>query len=328
MRVVLFHDEVSPTATPDEADVLVQMDAIGAALAELGHESVRVPCTLNLAAAAGAIRAARPQLVFNLVESVGGQGRLAHFGASLLETLGLALTGCPATAIFTTSGKPLTKQLLEGAGIDTPRWYGLEDLRAGCPVGPGRYILKSSWEHASRGLDDDSIVDVRSAHQLAAALCSRLPVLAGDGFAEQFIDGREFNLSVLCGEVLPPAEIVFEGFAADKPRIVGYSAKWDESSDEYTHTPRRFEFPNSDQRLLQSLCTISLACWRRFGLRGYARVDFRVDDAGRPWVLEVNSNPCLSPDAGFAAAVTQAGMTYTAAIQRIIDDATAHASTV
>jgi D-alanine-D-alanine ligase len=321
MRVVLFHDEVRPGAPADERDVLVQMDAIAAALAELGHESCRIPCTLNLEVAAKSLRVAKPDVVFNLVESIDGQGRLIHLGPSLLECLHLPFTGCSSAAMVATTCKPLSKLVLHGAHIDTPDWHALDSLSSNTPIVPGKYILKSSWEHASRGLDDASIVDITTPEQLAAALKARLPMLAGDGFAEAYIDGREFNLSILAGEVLPPAEIVFEGFDLGKPRIVGYAAKWDAVSTEYTGTPRRFDFPPGDRTLLEDLRSVALKCWRRFDLRGYARVDFRVDNAGRSWVLEVNANPCLSPDAGFAAAVAQAGLDYREAIRRIVEDA-------
>jgi D-alanine-D-alanine ligase len=121
--------------------------------------------------------------------------------------------------------------------------------------------------------------------------------------------------------VLPPAEIDFSAFAPGKPRIVGYRAKWAEDSDEYRQTPRRFDFPASDRTLLDRLSDLARACWNEFDLRGYARVDFRVDREGRPWILEINANPCLSPDAGFAAALQQAGIEYSAAIARIVGDA-------
>ena len=126
-------------------------------------------------------------------------------------------------------------------------------------------------------------------------------------YAEQYIDGREFNLSVLASpqgpQVLPPAEIDFSGFPPGKPRLVGYRAKWEEGSFEFQHTPRRFDFPAEDGPLLDRLRDLALGSWRVFGLRGYGRVDFRVDEAGHPWVLETNTNPCLSPDAGFYAAL-------------------------
>jgi D-alanine-D-alanine ligase len=71
---------------------------------------------------------------------------------------------------------------------------------------------------------------------------------------------------------------------------------------------------------------LAAATWRAFGLRGYARVDFRVDGDGTPWIIDVNTNPCISPDAGFAAAVRQAGLPYARAIGRILNAATARTS--
>jgi ribosomal protein S18 acetylase RimI-like enzyme len=144
-------------------------------------------------------------------------------------------------------------------------------------------------------------------------------------FAEEFIDGREFNLSLLAGpngpQVLPPAEIDFSAFPDGKPKIVNYAAKWDEKTFEFQNTPRRFDFPASDQPLLAKLNGLAVRCWEVFGLRGYVRVDFRVDVNGHPWILEINTNPCLSPDAGYAAALRQARISTEQAIQRILDDA-------
>ncbi|MBU1233993.1 MAG: D-alanine--D-alanine ligase, partial [Proteobacteria bacterium] len=121
-------------------------------------------------------------------------------------------------------------------------------------------------------------------------------------------------------EVLPVAEILFDDFSSRMPRIVDYSAKWDETSFAYRHTPRCFDFKEEDSLLLEKLVEISKQCWHLFKLNGYARVDFRVDHDGRPWILEVNSNPCLSPDAGFAAALERAGLSFTEAVRRILED--------
>jgi D-alanine-D-alanine ligase len=119
------------------------------------------------------------------------------------------------------------------------------------------------------------------------------------------------------------AEIDFSAFPPGKPRIVGYEAKWREGSFEYDNTPRQFDFANVDRSLLSELGGLAVACWDLFGLRGYGRVDFRVDAEGRPWILEVNANPCLSPDAGYAAALARASIPFERAIQRILDDAVA-----
>jgi len=139
-------------------------------------------------------------------------------------------------------------------------------------------------------------------------------------FAEGYVEGREFNLSLLAGEVLPPAEIRFEGFPAGQPKMVDYRAKWDEESAEYRHTVRSFAFSPADAPLLEELAAIARRCWQAFGLRGYARVDFRVDPRGHPWVLEVNTNPCISPDGGFVAAASRAGLDLPALVGRILAD--------
>jgi len=121
--------------------------------------------------------------------------------------------------------------------------------------------------------------------------------------------------------MLPPAEMRFIDYPPGKWKVVGYRAKWDESSFESLHTQRSFEFPKSERPLLQNLMDIARRCWHLFGLRGYARVDFRVDERNQPWVLEINANPCLSPDAGFVAAASQSGLSYRQVVERIVQDA-------
>ena len=143
-------------------------------------------------------------------------------------------------------------------------------------------------------------------------------------FFEEYIGGREFNISILGGlsgpEVLPIPEIIFENYPAGKPKIIGYSAKWDESSFEYHNTNRVFGLEKTEPKLAVSLKQICLKSWNLFGLKGYVRVDLRVDENGKPWILEINSNPCLSADAGFYAASLEAGYEFTLVIKRIIED--------
>ena len=172
-------------------------------------------------------------------------------------------------------------------------------------------------------MDDASVVGPASPDEIAELVRKRTAMTGKPFFAERFIEGREFNLSLLgdTPEVLPPAEIDFSAFPADKPRIVGFGAKWTEASFEFQNTPRRFDFPPADAPLIRWLTDLAIECWRLFGLRGYARVDFRVDAAGQPWILEINTNPCIAPTSGFAAAVEQAGLSYDDGIQRIVEAA-------
>ena len=330
MRIAVVHNEVGAGDAPDARDVLTQVETVSAALASQGHEVIRLECTLDLEDIQRKLTAAAPQLVFNLVESLGGYGSLIHLFPALLEALPLPYTGSSAEVVRLTSNKTAAKDKMQEAGLPTPAWYGpypgagaqgLGDF----PCHDRTWIIKSLWEHASIGLDMNSLVQTGSASVLMAELKKRASLLGGSWFAEEFIEGREFNLSLLAGDsgpvVMPPAEICFQGFGPEKPRIVDYQAKWAEDSFEYQNTPRCFEFDADDAALLSELRKLALRCWDVFGLGGYARVDFRVDSNNRPWILEINANPCISPDAGFAAALSMAGVSFTDAVQAIVTDA-------
>jgi D-alanine-D-alanine ligase len=325
MRIAVLHNALGDRPSQDEQDNLVQLEAVSSALAQLGHEPVALSCSLDLGGVAQKLTEAAPELVFNLVESIDGAGRLIHLAPALLERLGLPLTGAGLDAIFLTSNKLQAKSIMARRGVPVPAWVTADDLRAGFPYPSGRLIVKSVWEHASIGLDSASLIEPRNADELLQELEDRRVELGGSCFAEVYIDGREFNMSVLQGprsfEVLPPAEMRFEGFPPDMPRMVGYRAKWDEGSFEYAHTARTFEVAHADEALLGALKALSLRCCSIFGLKGFARVDFRVDQAGQPFVLEVNANPCVSPDAGFPAAAAQAGLSYLEMIEAIVEAA-------
>ena len=311
-RAVILHDVHAAHGPPDQSDTLVEAQAIGSALYELGFDSEIVPTGLDLASLERTLAKLAPTVVVNLIESLEGRGRLLHLVPALLESMGLPFTGCSATALALSSDKPLAKRLLASAGVSTPAAFS-HAARG------GRWIVKSVWEHASLGLDDGAIVPAESAAQ---TIERRRVELGGDWFAEEFVPGRELNVALLAERAgprtLPVAEIRFDTFPAGKPRIVGYAAKWDLDSFEYQNTLRSFAV---EPELAEKLRRVALECWAVFRLDGYARVDFRVDERGSPWVLEVNANPCLSPDAGFAAALAEAGIGYEAALSKLIDDA-------
>jgi D-alanine-D-alanine ligase len=304
--------------------VLQEASAVAASLRELGWEPAELDLTPDLERAARELADAAPAIVFNLVESVEGRGRYIVLAQALLETLGIPFTGAGLEAMIHSTSKPAAKRLLGLGGVRAPAWMPAEAALTTPPRFPPTWIVKNAWEHASIGLDDESVV--ADAAALRRAIGRRA---ASEGlenlFIEEFVDGREFNLSVLGRRgaepnVLPPAEIRFVDFPAGKPRMVGYKAKWDERSPEFGRTPRSFEFPPGDATLLADLTAISQRCWSLFGLRGHARVDFRVDAGGVPWVLEVNANPCISPDAGFAAAAARAGLSMRDTVARIVAD--------
>jgi D-alanine-D-alanine ligase len=307
----------------DEQDVLVQLAAIRDALHQLGQATMEFPMQADCVAAAQWLKATCPDVVFNLVESLDGDARLIDRAPALFEQMGIAFTGCSADAIRVTSHKLLCKERLLRSDIATPAWFTDAEMLA-TQTGPRQWIVKPIDEDASVGIDDDSVCHsaITAASRLHACLAR------GRGwFAEEFIDGREVNISLLARphgvEVLPPAEILFQDFPSGKPHIVGYAAKWRSDSFEYHHTPRDFARIRGDSALTGALMDTASTCWDLFDLSGFARVDCRVDADGRIWVLEVNANPCLSPDAGFAAAATAAGYTFADTIGRILASAIA-----
>ncbi|MEW5735182.1 MAG: D-alanine--D-alanine ligase, partial [Thermodesulfobacteriota bacterium] len=281
--------------------------------------------TLDMEAVSRRLSDLSPDLVFNIVESVNGRGSLIHLAPALLESLGLRFTGAGSAAMFATSNKIVAKSVLASAGIPTPAWLTVSGFRAGDSAPRGRVIVKAVWEHASIGLSDKSILTVSGPGELGQEIALRQREGGREMFAEEFVEGREFNLSVLSDgtgtRVLPCAEIDFSAFPEGMPRIVDYAAKWEEGAFSYHNTPRSFSFRDSDAGLLQSLEVLALRCFSLFGLSGYARVDFRVDRQGNPFVLEVNANPCIAPDAGFPAAAAQAGLTMDGLVAAIAADA-------
>lgn len=330
-----MHNAVKDNSLPDEQDVLTQVEAVSGAIEQLGYIPQSVPCNLDLEVLKQNLLALKPAAGFNLVESLDGHGRLIHVVPGLLEALSIPYAGCPAEAIYATSHKVMAKERMRAAGLPTADWinpvpqdipwHGASDMQGQPEINNPKlselWIIKSLWEHASLGLEQENLAK-GTVQDIAGLLVDRARDLGGACFAEQFIHGREFNLSLLGTDtgvrVLPPAEILFTGFNSDKPKMVGYRAKWIPESSEYHNTPRSFDFTAGDATLLTTLEELARRCWYCFGLRGYARVDFRVDENGNPFILEVNANPCISPDAGFAAALDRAGISYAEAVNQIL----------
>jgi D-alanine-D-alanine ligase len=317
-KILVIHNKVGIGAGADETDVLDQAELVKNACLELGYTVELTDMDLDLAGAMRKIIAIRPDILFNLVETLDNRGEFAFVAASLFNSLRLPCSGSPMIPLLLASNKILTKQELTRAGLPTPPWYQVTN--AGSLDPEKRYILKPVWEEGSLGLDESNVFrgnDQEFINELAKYPSTHF-------FIEEYIEGREFNISLLAGdngpEVLPLAEMEFKGYPDGKPRIMGYTSKWDETSFEYTHTCRTFRIPDSDSDLQDSLRQLSRQCWQVFGLRGYVRVDFRVSEDHIPYIIDINANPCLSESGGFMAASHQAGYSATEVIRRILRD--------
>lgn len=321
---VVLESTVEENCPQVEVDELRESsEEIAQALRDLGYRTNIVPLTLDLETARRRLLADPPAIVFNLVDSIEGKGDLVPIAPMLLEHMNMPFTGAGSIAMTTSCHKIISKQMLHGAGLPVPDWLTEAEIESSSGAISEPYILKSITEHASFGIFADSIVS--DMETLRARWRQRKSLHKREWFAERYIDGREFNISVLgTGEgprVLPCAEIIFTGeFPKNAPRIVDYTAKWLYDSAECKGTVRRFDFSKSDNALLAELENISLRCWEVFGLFGYARVDFRIDGSGKPWILEVNSNPFLTANEGFGAAAARTGMDFPCIVGKILED--------
>jgi D-alanine-D-alanine ligase len=320
-HVLILHPDIAPDAPPEDLDTLVQVEAIEAALAARPFVVTKAAFTRDPDALADVVRNSGADVVFNLVESVDGSGRESAIVPAMLDALGVPYTGAGGIELAATCDKPLTKRMLRDAGLPTPDWTEPPDWEHLDDV--TRYIVKSAIEDASVGLDDESVV--AGAHKVRARAEDCEKRHGGRWFAEAYVHGREFNVAVLQqgdgAQILPLAEMTFQEWQPGRVRIVGYRAKWDDASFESTRTIRAFGLEDSEPALAAELRDLARRTWNLLGINGYARIDFRVDEKGRPTILEINPNPCLSPDAGFAAAAERAGLAYDDLMAQIVETA-------
>ncbi|MEX1311607.1 MAG: hypothetical protein AB1Z65_14370, partial [Candidatus Sulfomarinibacteraceae bacterium] len=286
------------------------LDALGAAYRVLAVAGTEVE--------AGPLGGA--QTVVNLVESPPGLPGFQCDAAAAFERLGLNVTGSSAAVIRATTDKEATRRALSRHGVTVARGGLLDPDRPEIlDRVPPPWILKPVLEDASLGLDDRAVTsDPTHAAAHARDLRRRF---GQEVLVEHLLPGREFNMSILEGdagpEILPAAEMTFVDFPADRPRILGWEAKWDQDSPVYRNTVRVF-LDGAESALRLELEDVARRAWAVCGLTGYGRVDIRLDEDGAPCVLEVNANPCISPDAGFTAATAAAGIEPTDVVRRIL----------
>lgn len=316
-RCCIIYNEPRPGALPDELDVLDQVEHIEKHLIELGISVYRKGFSDRFMDEIQVLISEKPDFVFNLVESINNSGELIYFVPALLNLHKIPYSGNSFESIFLTTSKTLASKMMKTAGVGNPGSYLPSQHKL---LIPGRkYIIKPIWEDGSLGITADSVFVCKPGYE---------EILKGKDdahwFIEDFIDGREFNMSVLAGkdgpEVMPPAEIVFVNYGDVRPRIVEFKAKWEEDCFEYDNTVREFPGEALGAELEKNLREAAIKCWHLFELKGYARVDARIDSDNNVYVIEINGNPCISPNGGFVAATRQGGYPFTTVLQRIIDD--------
>jgi D-alanine-D-alanine ligase len=316
MNCCILYNEPREGASADELDIIEQVEYVETHLHQMDVKTYRKGITNSFMAEIEELAGEKPGFIFNLVESINNKGELLYFVPAVLNMYNLPYTGNPLEAMFITTSKALTNKFLVEAGLSTPGAYLPSQWDR---MTPGKkYIIKPVWEDGSMGITAESVFTFTPAYS------EKLKTYRDSHWIiQEYIEGREFNISVMMGrkgpEVLPPAEMTFINYG-ERPRIVDFRAKWEEGSFEFENTVRKFPGKELDKVLEKKLFDLALRCWHVFGLKGYARVDMRIDSDNNPYVIEVNANPCISPNGGFVAATHEAGYRFTDVLQWIIDD--------
>ena len=316
---LILYNKISANPCEDELDVLDQVKLVSGALAKLNFTVREYQISLNLEVALREIRKINPAIIFNLAESLDNKGEFVYIPAAILMHLSIPFTGNPLIPIFFAANKVLAKEQLTKIGIGTPAWFTLDRLQN--LRKDRKYILKPTWEEGSQGLDESSVFNGSDRKFISRISKKNRHYF----FVEEFIEGREFNVSIIGTKkgplVLPIAEMTFNDYPEGKPKIMGYTAKWKEDSFEYSHTRRTFRMPASDKDIRREIENICIKCWNSFGFRGYVRIDFRMPADRHPMVIDLNLNPCISESGGFVAASKKAGYKFVDVIRMIVDEA-------
>jgi D-alanine-D-alanine ligase len=261
-------------------------------------------------------------LVFNLCESMEGDSRNEPTFAGLLDLFGIAYTGADLLGLASCLHKQRTKDILLARAITTPPYRYIESVEAlGDPALDALdypWFLKLAHEDASVGITEANLV--RSPAELRVRTREMIEEFQQPVLAERYVEGREINVTLIGNgfdvEMLPLHEIDFSAMPKDRPRIVSYAAKWDETHVDYVGT-KPVPLRDASPKLVAAVEAVARAAYHALGLRDYGRVDLRVDPQGTPWVIDVNPNCDISPDAGVARSAKVAGMSYVQLIEMI-----------
>ncbi len=320
-----YDDELKETSGTDESAVEQAAAAVADAVARAGYASELYGVHGDdLDSHFSMLRDTRPDLVFNLVESMRGTTRNEPLFPAVLEMLEIPFTGPGPLSLRLCLHKDRGRDVLTGAGVSIPGGMIVRDTRdfdsAACRALEFPSFVKLSREDASIGIEAANVVDDRAALiDRSTALLQKYnqPVVV-----ERFIEGREVNVTILGNSLdtraLPLHEIDFGKMPAGSPHIVSYAAKWDEEHPDYAGTlPVPLE--GISESLAAAIEKTAIDAFGALELCDFGRVDLRIDANENVFVIDVNPNCDLSPDAGVARAALSAGLEYHQLIGRICE---------
>ncbi len=315
---LLAPDDLEGLSDQQVHDVKSEYDVVTTLRAQ-GHEVQQVGVTDDLTPIRRAVTSFRPHVVFNLLEEFNAEAMYDHNVVSYLELLGIPYTGCGPRGLVLTRDKSLAKKLVAYHRIRVPRFFIVRRGRRARPGHRLRYplIVKSLIEEASISIAKASIVT--NEDKLAERVRFVHENVETDAIVEEFIDGREIYAAVIGNErlqVLPPQELVIAKRSENERLIATERVKHDPDYQEKRGVDVLIADLSEDQR--RRLERIARRIYRALELRGYARIDFRLSEAGEFYFLEANPNPEIADGEEVAEAARAAGMSYPGLLEKIL----------
>ena len=326
LKVLALFDAIRPTTI--DQDLTKEMKTedwkteanVLAALGELGYTTEHLAIFDNLDLLRQKLETFAPDVIFNLADQFKNNRGFDQNIVSLLEMQGVPFTGCGATGLVLSKHKGTSKKILGYHHIHVPNFVviprGQRIARLKRPKFP--LLVKPVKEEASYGISQASFVT--SDEQFRERVAFIHEKHDADVIAEEYIEGREFYVSVMGTlklTVFPIRELVFGQVPPNEPKIATYRAKWDE---EYRKRwGLQNQFPEGlELALVTQIEETCKRIYRLLTIEGYARIDLRLTAANEIYFIEANPNPILAADEDFALAAGKAGLTYPQLIDRII----------
>ncbi len=326
LKVLALFDAIRPTTIDQDLSAEMKTEDwkteanVLAALGELGYTTEHLAIFDNLDLLRQKLETFAPDVIFNLADQFKNNRGFDQNIASLLEMQGVPFTGCGATGLVLCKHKGTSKKILGYHHIHVPNFVviprGQRIARLKRPKFP--LLVKPVKEEASYGISQASFVT--SDEQFRERVAFIHEKHDADVIAEEYIEGREFYVSVMGNlklAVFPMRELVFGEVPPNEPKIATYKAKWDE---EYRKRwGLQNQFPEGLEPVL--VAQIEETCkriYRLLTIDGYARIDLRLTAVNEIYFIEANPNPILAADEDFALSAGKAGLTYPQLIDRII----------
>lgn len=321
---IIYNDDMGmapgeePSLGPWEG-VIDTAQAVAAAAESEGLSTALIPLKDKVEDFLKIIKRENADMIFNLCEGAMGKSAFEMNVAALLELFDFRFTGSGPLTLGLALNKARAKAMLYANNIPTALYLVLKEIPSRLAIDL-RFplIVKPVQEDASIGIDQNAVVKNMTA--LKKRVDYVIKKYKQPAIVEEYIDGREFNIAILGNnkpQALPVSEIDFSQLSENNSKICTYEAKWVTDSPMYLKTPPVCP-ADIPKELEQELCGIALQAYHVLGCRDYARVDIRMGEDGIPKVLEVNPNPDISPDAGFARSAAADGLGYSQLILEIV----------